>query len=75
MKLVQARHLKRMLAHVKASSGNSECVVCLERAAKAVLAPCGHRCVCAEHAASLVGKACPVCRAAVESYVTRIYQT
>ena len=67
--------LQDAFREVAPSSPVAECVVCLERPAVAVLAPCGHRCVCEQHAADLVGGACPMCRAAVESFVSRVYDT
>jgi len=43
-----------------------ECCICLEAkpiASLLALVPCGHRCVCVDHAALIVGQACPLCRA------------
>ena len=45
------------------------CCICLDSvpwSEMRVLAPCGHRCVCARHGEQLVGKACPLCRALVQ---------
>jgi hypothetical protein len=45
------------------------CVVCMERRPTVAIAPCGHRCLCAQDAPrfSAVGAACPICRGAVRS--------
>ena len=46
-----------------AVAGDEElCVICLDAAKTHLLAPCGHRCVCANCGPSLEGKPCPVCR-------------
>ena len=42
-----------------------ECCICLERKLQSdllALVPCGHRCVCANHASYIVGHPCPMCR-------------
>ena len=42
-----------------------ECCICLESISLCnllALVPCGHRCVCANHANVVVGRACPLCR-------------
>ena len=52
-----------------------ECCVCLETSSVKdlyALVPCGHRCVCAQHAADAVGRACPMCRKKA-SHAMRIY--
>jgi len=42
-----------------------KCCVCLQvmslRSLMA-LVPCGHRCLCPEHATQIVGRACPICK-------------
>jgi len=43
----------------------SLCVICLTNLKTHVLIPCGHLCVCSEHASNLI--ACPLCRAQVAS--------
>ena len=49
------------------------CVVCLERPAEFALLPCGHKCVCEEHAAAICQfGVCPLDRAPVTSF-HRIY--
>lgn len=55
------------------SSPKTECVICMEAEATAVLVPCGHRCVCAEHAPGLVGGTCPICRGQVRDFLGRVY--
>ncbi len=56
----------------------SLCVVCLEKQAEFALFPCGHKCVCEDHAAAITGStqrgrgACPLCREHVLTY-QRIY--
>ena len=56
-------------------SSQGECVICLGAPAVAVLIPCGHRCVCPDHARGLVGGACPICRGAVSSFLGRVYDS
>ncbi len=49
----------------EAEAAEKECCVCLraEEVGKLLaLVPCGHRCVCADCSALVVGHACPVCR-------------
>jgi hypothetical protein len=50
------------------------CVYCLELEATTALAPCGHRCLCQEHAELLLGmgEGCPLCRAPIQSLL-RVY--
>jgi hypothetical protein len=45
------------------------CIICLERSAEFALLPCGHKCVCEEHAAAVfrLGE-CPLCRNSVTSF-------
>ncbi len=50
---------------VKAEAAQKECCICLktEQLGKLLaLVPCGHRCVCADCSALVVGRTCPVCR-------------
>jgi serine/threonine protein kinase len=50
---------------VEAEAAEKECCICLkaEEVGKLLaLVPCGHRCVCAECSALVVGRTCPVCR-------------
>ena len=50
---------------VEAEAAEKECCICLkaEEVGKLLaLVPCGHRCVCADCSALVVGKPCPVCR-------------
>ena len=56
-----------LLEEVKVAK-EGECCICLQKVARhqlLALVPCGHRCVCAQHAASVVGGRCPLCRVAV----------
>lgn len=46
--------------------GDSECVICLERAQAAVLLPCRHLCVCRPCLREI--DRCPICRSAFSSY-------
>ena len=51
------------------------CVWCLESTATHSFVPCGHRCVCAEHAdllCSKEGQRCPICREPISSSL-RVY--
>jgi hypothetical protein len=60
---------------VKEREEESLCVVCLEKKADYALLPCGHKCVCEDHAAAICrqgrGK-CHVCRTPVQTH-TRIW--
>jgi interleukin-1 receptor-associated kinase 4 len=50
---------------VEAEAAEKECCICLkaEEVGKLLaLVPCGHRCVCDECSALVVGRTCPVCR-------------
>ena len=50
---------------VEAEAAEKECCICLkaEEVGKLLaLVPCGHRCVCADCSALVVGHICPVCR-------------
>ena len=50
---------------VAAEAAEKECCICLkaEEVGKLLaLVPCGHRCVCDECSALVVGRTCPVCR-------------
>jgi interleukin-1 receptor-associated kinase 4 len=50
---------------VEAEAAEKECCICLkaEEVGKLLaLVPCGHRCVCADCSALVVGHTCPVCR-------------
>jgi len=50
---------------VEAEAAEKECCICLkaEEVGKLLaLVPCGHRCVCAQCSALVVGRTCPVCR-------------
>ena len=52
------------------------CIVCLERARSHVLLPCGHKCLCAVCAASIMataGHTCPVCRDTIV-HVHRVFE-
>ena len=47
------------------------CVVCLDEEITQILAPCGHKCVCASCAPLLIE--CPMCRAPVASVVSKVW--
>jgi hypothetical protein len=67
--------VKGLLFEEVKSEREGECCICLERLAKhnlLALVPCGHRCVCAQHAAELVGGGCPVCRTEAKDAI-RVY--
>ena len=51
------------------SSPQGDCVICLGAPAAAALIPCGHRCVCPDHARGLVGGACPICMGVVTDFL------
>jgi hypothetical protein len=58
--------VKRMILSEFRLGRQGECCICLERKLLSdllALVPCGHRCVCANHASHIVGHPCPMCRA------------
>jgi hypothetical protein len=58
--------VKRMILSEFRVGRQGECCICLERKLLSdllALVPCGHRCVCANHASHIVGHPCPMCRA------------
>ena len=60
--------LKRLLGAEAKKEVQGECCVCLEKLPARTLqalVPCGHRCACAQHAAAVVGRTCPICRVEV----------
>ncbi len=63
---LQAQEAKRAVGPlVEAEAAEKECCICLkaEEVGKLLaLVPCGHRCVCADCSALVVGHTCPVCR-------------
>eukprot|EP00966_Prymnesium_polylepis_P151901 3509061-Prymnesium_polylepis.1 len=54
-------------------TSTSTCVVCLDEDASHILAPCGHRCVCATCSFLVLHGECPLCRSCVESVVGRVW--
>jgi serine/threonine protein kinase len=57
--------VKRMILSEFRMGRHRECCICLERKLLSdllALVPCGHRCVCANHASYLIGHPCPMCR-------------
>jgi secreted trypsin-like serine protease len=57
--------VKNMILAEFREGRQGECCICLERKLLSdllVLVPCGHRCVCANHASKIVGHPCPMCR-------------
>ena len=64
--------LKRLLLEEVKVVKEGECCICMQKLARnhlLALVPCGHRCVCAHHAVSLVGQNCPLCRVAVREAI------
>ncbi len=58
--------VKRMILSEFRVGRQGECCICLEKKLLSdllALVPCGHRCVCANHAPHIVGRPCPMCRA------------
>jgi len=57
--------VKHLMMEVVKVEREGDCCICMERMPiqrLLAIVPCGHRCVCAEDAHHVVGKACPVCR-------------
>lgn len=58
---------------VEGGSGEPVCVVCEENTAMMVIVPCGHCCLCEEHAQSFgpntTQKVCPSCHTTIDSIV------
>jgi serine/threonine protein kinase len=64
--------VKRLMLSEFQKEGDGECCVCLQVLATRrllALVPCGHRCVCADHAADVVGRTCPICREEVREAI------
>ena len=64
--------VKRLLGAEVKKEMQGECCVCLRTLpARTLLAlvPCGHRCVCSEDAAAVVGRTCPICRREVREAI------
>ena len=54
---------------VEERNKHAACVVCLEHCADFALLPCGHKCVCEDHAAAMLAQGtCPLCRERVQSF-------
>ena len=58
-----------------AEAGDETCVVCMVSPATNALLPCGHQCLCPDHAEMIRarGDTCPICRTPVTSHV-KIYK-
>lgn len=56
---------------VEMKAPDRECVVCLDQEATHILAPCGHRCVCAACSANV--NECPLCRTPIASVVSKVW--
>ena len=74
--LLAERNAERGAAGEQASApaetaGDSPCVVCCHAEATHILAPCGHRAVCAGCARLI--EECPLCRARVLCVVGKVY--
>lgn len=54
----------------------SQCVICMDEDATHALIPCGHKCVCSNHAMILIDNSdvCPMCRRAITGSV-KVYDT
>ena len=62
---------KRCTASQKKRKRAPECCVCLTATELVILAPCGHRCICAACNGSV--QRCPLCRSPIESVVRTVY--
>jgi hypothetical protein len=47
---------------MEADAAENECCICFKVGKLLALVPCGHRCLCADCSARVVGHNCPVCR-------------
>ena len=66
-------HVKNLILQEFVKEG--ECCICLHKFSLGnllALIPCGHRCVCPEHAAMVSGGPCPLCRQVVTGAI-RVY--
>jgi len=57
--------VKRMMLQEFRAAKEKECCICFEATpihTLLALVPCGHRCVCVDCAADIVGQTCPICR-------------
>jgi hypothetical protein len=52
------------------------CSVCYEDGTNVILAPCGHKCICAPCCAKVMAASgcCPMCRRAIQANVERVFQ-
>ena len=73
---IQDAYAAEIATHAAAESDDQNlCVVCLEKQTDFALYPCGHKCVCEEHAMDMCNRGmCPVCRTPVQSHL-RIWQS
>ena len=70
----RATFVEAKILFLKEFQGQSEveCCVCLYKTLARdmlTLVPCRHGCVCAAHAQSVVGRACPLCKQAVSQLI------
>ena len=64
--------VKRLMLQEVKKETEGECCVCLQKLPTRrllALVPCGHRCVCGDDAAAVVGLTCPMCRAEVREAI------
>ena len=52
----------------------ARCVICIAKPATMAILPCGHRCICPDHAPKMLGGRCPICRSPVTT-VHQIFDT
>jgi hypothetical protein len=70
---LQALEAERVVGpFMAAAAAEKECCICLKTEVVGkllALVPCGHRCVCDECSALVVGRTCPVCRTEVRQAI------
>ena len=64
--------LKRLMLEEVKKATEGECCICMQKLPTRrllALVPCGHRCVCGDDAAAVVGRTCPICRTGVSEAI------
>ena len=59
------------------NNNENKCIICYSNPSKVIISPCGHRCICEEcyNTQKSKLKECPMCRNAIISVVTKIYDS
>jgi hypothetical protein len=52
----------------------NKCSVCHNKPADIIMAPCGHKIMCKEHAEKFINKPCPICRTKILSFIEKVFE-